>query len=79
VTDVDLDYIKGELADIQTELNTFPPSQTFAGVGALTERLEGLEARVGFIIDAFSDLLDDVATEPYHAVEMARTALSRAE
>lgn len=49
----DLDYVRGELADIQAELNAFPPSSLSSGVMALTEKIEGLEARVGEIEDAF--------------------------
>jgi hypothetical protein len=64
VTDVDLDYIKGELSEIQTELNTFPPSQAFAGVAALTERLEGIEARVGELADRFTWLDSLIAILP---------------
>ncbi|HEY6014214.1 MAG TPA: hypothetical protein VIU37_09405 [Candidatus Limnocylindrales bacterium] len=76
--EIDVQYALGELQNLQTEME-----QYFGTDGSLKpERIEGIEARlkeqgdtIARLVGAVEALLEDIASNPYTAVEMASFAL----
>lgn len=64
--ETDLDFIKGELLNIQTELTTYFGAEGIV-LPSLAERLEGIEARVGEVADRVNTILPML-----HAVPIPR-------